>query len=331
MIFTSIAAALLAAVTGMTTVRVPGGEEQQVEVKPACACELTVAEIADPFEMMNALHDFGNDSFFGKSRPGHSFGGDPAVEFAFNLYHEMRDLNFVPATVSYYNVYSVEEVRPTPRRPLVYKESLEYTIVSFADKGGFETVTYITGNPQIMDDVEPEDGMIIIPAFPRMDKTSVKYLSDVFSNAGLEKVNFAKFYYGDETLQQDDCIYLDTDPIEVIDFLELMIGGIHPTGDGGSDDGWNNWAIWYEELKRLQKLMVVGGIEDGVEPTVWLGDELIMGSPIGGLGMEYALEEIDILSGTYELNSTYLNTQIGTMMNMNFNQVKVLNDLLILQ
>ena len=55
MIFTSIAAALLAAVTGMTTVRVPGGNEQQVEVKPTYAWEMTVADIGDSMSFLSSL------------------------------------------------------------------------------------------------------------------------------------------------------------------------------------------------------------------------------------------------------------------------------------
>ena len=55
MIFTSIAAAALAAVTGMTTIRTPGGIQRQFNEKPNFAIELTVADFSDPKTFEKAI------------------------------------------------------------------------------------------------------------------------------------------------------------------------------------------------------------------------------------------------------------------------------------
>ena len=253
MIITSFIAAALAAVTGVSTVRVPGGNQQQVETKPACACEFAVSEIANYESFMRNMRTF--------ARVGErstDLDLRKAASVVSGIYSEMRFASFVPERVTLYNVYQTKEKNGAfyhkPKAfPKRYEEVFRYSMISFSDKAGVDTASFIVGDSTSLGSVRPNVDVTVVNLIDDgMRKETVAKMVDCFVTGGLTESNLLKFYV-DHTAE--DLLYLDPDdfaPIEVIDFFEIMYGGIHPT-DGNHDDDW--W-LWYEEWLRLQNIIL---------------------------------------------------------------------------
>lgn len=325
MIFTSVAAALLAAVTGVTTVRVPGGQEQEIPVEPACVCELTVANLTDYMSMMRTLKRLN----FGTPFPKGNQNTQDAASIVATIAREMRSVDFEPTYLSFYNVYEVEKAPFRPRlNPFVgehYEETLAYSVISFSDFRNENSKSFVFGDFHILSGHTFEGDVVpIMTPHNNISKNTVTLLSDAFLACGYKDVAFGKWYCSDDENEYPGTM-VNTDHWEVEDFLGENIN--NPTGD----DDWWKAIIWYEEWKRLQDMFTIGNGEPGVSHThVWIGDDRIISSPIAGVIYKFALEESDFLAGNYALDASIVGNQLHAASAMDYGQLLELNDLIVL-
>ncbi len=324
MIFTTVAAAFLAAVTGVTVVRTPGGSEQEVPVEPACACELTVANLTDYDGMMRQMKRYN----FGGQFPKGNSSANQASDMMAVILREMRGADFEPANVSFYNVYDVEKAfrpRLDPFLPERYEENLVYTVISFSDFRYENSKSFFFGNATIANNLTSGSDLVVSAIHSAPSKNAISLLNDAFLACGYKDVSYGKWYCDDD----EDNYYGEMANVDHWELEDFFGSGMnHPT----DEDDWWKAIIWYEEWKRLQNLMVVGGglDLDVAQTQIWMGDDRVIANPIGGLLMRYALEESDFLAGNYALDASVVGNQLHTAMAMDYGQLMDRNDLIIL-
>ncbi len=324
MIFTSIAAALLAAVTGMTTIRTPGGNEQQVEVKPTYAWDMTVADISDSMEFLRNLRHFRSidltDTGLSLSEIRYLSN---QIESTFDtIFDGLREANFRPVKMAYYNVYNIEEIPGRRLIPTRYEENIEYSVITFFDNHDNDIHFLDTCGKAVFDDYNPAYN--VVPYNSNMDdvgKIGIKAIADIFVKTGLSSLEYMKTYEN----VADGTIITDTSLVDML--------GSNQSGTCGlffqNWAPWNDWEeIWYFLLSRKNRHDI---IKPGLTNAPMVLDGSIISNPMGSVFTRYALEETDILQGQTVLESSQVITGVNAAMSMNYNQFLQLNDLIILE
>ena len=90
---------------------------------------------------------------------------------------------------------------------------------------------------------------------------------------------------------------------------------------------YNQWEIIAEMLRNRKNRHDI--IKPGLDNVAMVADDIIT-TPIGGLAMNYALEEADILHGQHVLNSNQVISGLNAAMTMDYGQLLQSNDLVVL-
>ena len=323
MILTSIAAALLAAVTGMTTIRAPGGDEQQVEVKPTYAWEMTVADIDNPNAFVRALRYVDridmSDVVLG-IRPSQMMKLKNKVATTFETVAQgLRRASFSPEKMSYYNVYSVEEVPGKHGAPSVYEQNIEYSVITFFDKDNNEINFLDTCGSEAFDNYKDSPNVISFNSnMGEVDTFGTKFVTDLFIKAGLTDLSYLKTY--EETVY-DHPMNVDTSVVDMTGSNQSGTMGMYYENWAP----WNNWEVIGYILRNRKNRHDV--IRPGLENVAMVANDSIISNPIAGILMKYTLEETGTFLGNSVLNANQVNTSMNAAMSMSYNEMLQLNDL----
>lgn len=321
MIFTSLAAAALAALTGMTTIRTPGGNEQQVQVQPASAIELTVADFSNPKRFEREL-ELAIDSIPTGFNPKM---GQTAQDRLANIAAKEALTNFrdglalagiQPVQVLYFNAYSVQEIGPRLHKLKV--DVLEKSVITFVDKFG-ETVSFVDdsnvpsfpGNtPKNMHD----DVFYINSGIETTGKASLKVVWEKFANMGLLKYDEVKIY-------EDD-------------FEGPFLPGDDNTLPPPID--WRDWIIEtmsigiIDKISELLKtnLQISADIVDVMTGNYAMSQGGVsVQDVLAAYSVSCALDEIEFNMGVRALDAAQLTSIAQASLDMNFDALMANNDL----
>lgn len=320
MIFTSIGVALLAAVTGMTTIRTPGGDEQQVEVEPAYAWEMTVADIDNPKEFVRSLREY-NSLNIGLTRPqARAIAGQMISTFE-TINQGLRENRFLPTQVTYYNCYSIEKIEGLRLLPDIYNQHIEYSIISFTDENDNEIHFLDTCGSSTFENYSPMGNVIVFDSnMDDVDLLGIKAVSAIFAKGGLADLTYAKVY------NEVNYNLLDNVDHSLVDLMGSDIN--HATGIFLENGAWyNNWEVIGEILRRRRNRHDI--VKPGLENVAMSADDIIT-TPIGGLMMHYELEQAEFLHGQHALNSNQVISGMNTAMTTDYGQLIRSNDLVVL-
>ena len=322
MILTSIAAALLAAVTGMTTIRAPGGDEQQVEVKPTYAWEMTVADIDNPNAFVRALRYVNridmSDVVLG-IRPSQMIKLQNKVATTFETVAQgLRRASFSPEKMSYYNVYSVEEVPGKHGAPSVYEQNIEYSVITFFDKDNNEINFLDTCGSEAFDNYKDSPNVISFNSnMGEVDTLGTKFVTDLFIKAGLTDLSYLKTY--EETVY-DHPMNVDTSVVDMTGSDQSGTMGMYYENWAP----WNNWEVIGYILRNRKNRHDV--IRPGLVNAVMVNEGAIVNNPLSSVYMNYELEAGDIVQG----QNTHCNqivAGVNAAMSLDYSGMLQLNDL----
>ena len=322
MILTSIAAALLAAVTGMTTIRAPGGDEQQVEVKPTYAWEMTVADIDNPNAFVRALRYVNridmSDVVLG-IRPSQMMKLKNKVATTFETVAQgLRRASFSPEKMSYYNVYSVEEVPGKHGAPSVYEQNIEYSVITFFDKDNNEINFLDTCGSEAFDNYKDSPNVISFNSnMGEVDTLGTKFVTDLFIKAGLTDLSYLKTY--EETVY-DHPMNVDTSVVDMTGSDQSGTMGMYYENWAP----WNNWEVIGYILRNRKNRHDV--IRPGLVNAVMVNEGAIVNNPLSSVYMNYELEAGDIVQG----QNTHCNqivAGVNAAMSLDYSGMLQLNDL----
>lgn len=321
MIFTSIAAAALAAVTGMTTIRTPGGIQTTFQEKPDYAIELAVADFSNPKGFYHYVQE-AIESIPTPRTPRYSFltqaekDAYSAARKTFTTFKNVMEQNgFIPAQMLYYNVYNVEEIGTRLNKRMV--DVLDHSVITFVDIEG-ETISFVDDN---VDGFTPEFDLLggngayeINSGAAGTISNSFKVVWEKLSNFHLAKDDYAKAYTKYELMNPGDAwipepIWRDLFPqYETFDFDMIGI------------------------ISSLQKVLTSHSIAD--EVNILKGRDLstyehlvLDNKALAGYSMELALDEMEIASGHAALSQTAVNTAMQEALNLDFGSLMGRNDL----
>lgn len=320
MIFTSIGVALLAAVTGMTTIRTPGGDEQQVEVEPAYAWEMTVADIDSPRDFVRNLRGY-NSLNIGLTRPqARAIAGQMTSTFD-TINRGLRENGFLPTQVTYYNCYSIEKIEGPRLLPDIYNQHIEYSIISFTDENDNEIHFLDTCGSSTFENYNARGNVIVFDSnMDDVDLLGIKAVSAVFAKGGLANLSYAKAY------NEVNYNVLDEVDHSLVDLMGSDIN--HATGIFLENGAWyNNWEVILFILRSRKNRHDI--IRPGLENVAMNAGDVVA-NPIGGFVMHYELEQADILHGQHALNSNQVISGMNTAMATDYGQFIQSNDLVVL-
>lgn len=320
MIFTSIGVALLAAVTGMTTIRTPGGDEQQVEVEPAYAWEMTVADIDSPRDFVRSLREY-NSLNIGLTPPqARAIAGQMTSTFN-TINRGLRANGFFPTQVTYYNCYSIEKIEGLRLLPDIYKQHIEYSIISFTDEDDNEIHFLDTCGSSTFENYNPRGNVIVFDSnMDDVDLLGTKAVSAVFAKGGLANLSYAKVY------NEVNYNILDNVDHSLVDLMGSDIN--HATGIFLENGAWyNNWEVILFILRSRKNRHDI--IKPDLENVAMNAGDVVA-NPIGGFVMHYELEQADILHGQHALNSNQVISGMNTAMTTDYGQFIQSNDLVVL-
>lgn len=323
MIFTSLAAAALAAVTGMTTIRTPGGEQQQVQVQPTSAIELTVADLSNPKDFEYGL-EHAIESIPTGFNPR---AGGNAQQRAINATARKILTNFkngisvagmYPVQVMYFNAYDVEEIGPSSHRMKV--DVLKTSVITFVDKNG-ETVSFVDDhsyspsfpgfNPR-----DPNfDGVFYMNSgIETTGKESLKIVWEKFANMGLYKFDEVKIYEDDlegPFLPGDDNTL--PDPIDWRDYFnETMSVGIIDK---------------IRDLLQTQLSSAADVIDVLTSNHAMTQGGIYSNSVLATYSASCALDQVELDMGIRKLDAAQLTAIAQASLDTNFDAVMANNDL----
>ena len=322
MILTSIAAALLAAVTGMTTIRAPGGDEQQVEVKPTYAWEMTVADIDNPNAFVRALRYVDridmSDVVLG-IRPSQMMKLKNKVATTFETVAQgLRRASFSPEKMSYYNVYSVEEVPGKHGAPSVYEQNIEYSVITFFDKDNNEINFLDTCGSEAFDNYKDSPNVISFNSnMGEVDTFGTKFVTDLFIKAGLTDLSYLKTY--EETVY-DHPMNIDTSVVDMTGSDQSGTMGMYYENWAP----WNNWEVIGYILRNRKNRHDV--IRPGLVNAVMVNEGAIVNNPLSSVYMNYELEAGDIVQGQNTLCNQIV-AGVNAAMSLDYSGMLQLNDL----
>lgn len=321
MIFTSIGVALLAAVTGMTTIRTPDGNEQQVEVEPTYAWEMTVADIGNPRDFVRNLRNCNSLNIGLSPREARAIAGQMASTFD-TINQGLRENRFFPTQVTYYNCYSIEKIEGPRLLPDIYNQHIEYSIISFTDENDNEIHFLDTCGSATFENYSPVENVIVFNSnMGDVDLLGTRVVSAIFAKSGLVDLSYVKAY------NEVDYNILDNVDHSLVDIMGSDVN--NPTGiffDNGLP-WYNQWEIIAEMLRNRKNRHDI--IKPGLDNVAMVADDIIT-TPIGGLAMNYALEEADILHGQHVLNSNQVISGLNAAMTTDYGQLIRSNDLVVL-
>ena len=321
MIITSIAAALLAAVTGMTTVRAPGGNEQQTQAKPTYAWEMTVADIGDSMSFLRSLRSAQNihlDHLPLKAKERAKLEQQVRTTFT-TIIFGLRETNLRPTKMSYYNVYNVEEMPSKFAQESTYKQNIEYSVITFSDENDNELHFVDTCGSEAFHHYTAAENVVAFDSNVfDSGNLGVQIISDAFVSAGLSDLTYVKNY--EEVLNMDNLI-IDTTTVDMM--------GSNQSGTMGMGFAWwapwNDWEVIGYILRSRKNRHDV--IRPGLENVAMVANDSIISNPIAGILMKYTLEETGTFLGNSVLNANQVNASMNAAMSMSYNEMLQLNDL----
>ena len=327
MIFTSIVAAGLAAVTGMTTIRTPGGF-QQVDTNPDFVCEVTSLEFSNIRKDLLRYQDLKDSSF---PRPGKGKGDNSAVSQYGPLclvFDYLIDNEILPTSMYCCRAYAVDNngnhvTNENFRECAFFQFNDEYgPLVSFTED---EIVamdanhSFFAHNPRLnlFPNVEPYD-LVLDTTLETIQLRSAEY-SKVFA----ESVD----------------VTADFELIEHQDHMETTFG----PGTGGYSthclppglaciigaiiDCILYWMRTHPfDYTEIDLGNQINAIHDGIvngecQAATWIGDTLYAGSPLTASYFEMSLEQSDIIHGIKYLNANDVTTNIRSAMNVTYGEM----------
>ena len=323
MIFTSLAAAALAAVTGMTTIRTPGGEQQQVQVQPTSAIELTVADLSNPkdfeYDLEHAIESIptGFNPRTGGNAQQRAINAT-ARKILTNIKNGISVAGMYPVQVMYFNAYDVEEIGPSFHRMKV--DVLKTSVITFVDKNG-ETVSFVDDhsyspsfpgfNPR-----DPNfDGVFYMNSgIETTGKESLKIVWEKFANMGLYKFDDVKIYEDDlegPFLPGDDNTL--PDPIDWRDYFnETMSVGIIDK---------------IRDLLQTQLSSAADVIDVLTSNHAMTQGGIYSNSVLATYSASCALDQVELDMGIRKLDATQLTAIAQASLDTNFDAVMANNDL----
>lgn len=334
MIFTTFAAAALAAITGMATVRAPGGNQQQINLKPDVAYELTVANISSP---KSFLHDLGcaidniPTSVFPPKRslnPNYNRKANIAAKTVLtNLKNGLQDALFVPVQIRYLNVYDVQEVGPKRLKHTV--DTFNHAIIVFADEND-NVISFIDddANSIAMSQTQLSGVYTMDSHMEEAGPSGFKVVCDNLAMVGLKSLSYGKVYgqnnYADYQLEINEQFS-----------FEDMLGGNHTTGQNDPPipewdcPGTIDWfhRMFFRHLHNYgDEISALGDREEMV-----IGDDPIYSSiPLAAYSMAGALEAEDISAGHLALGASYVSNAFETALSTGYDDLKASNDTVII-
>lgn len=328
MIITSIAAALLAAVTGMTTVRVPGGNEQQVSVVPNYVCEVTVAKLVDGKDLFVANASNG----FGKKGPKIDLSHYTKAErnafekTAKYMGEILCDRKLTPSEVTIYRMYSLEEqaIRPAGLNTNIP----EYTEYVFKDE--FErTVTFIDTKDNRIDELELNDTFIHIDT--NLNQGPTNHVTGIFLDhligIGLDDLYWGR-YYGMWSVIGEGSVtgHIDTSTIDLSGMNQVMLGGFW--GYLLETDPFMYY--WFRFNWMLTTPIFDTPVYDAqstelsdlaMNSIVNCGNYNFAACPMAGTYAHFALERSDVLLGRTTLKANAVNRGLATLQGMSYDDL----------
>lgn len=321
MIFTSIAAAALAAVTGMTTIRTPGGIQRQFNEKPNFAIELTVADFSDPktFEkaITLAIDNIPTRGPKINQNSAENAANRTAKNILTNFKNGMIKTGFIPEQIRYYNVYNVEEVgMKMSERKIV--NVLDHSVITFVDKFG-ETVSFVDDNYSKHDLLFDDKGAsrdyykMNSGAVGGGNQTFKTVWKEVISTIGIQKYEHAIAYTKADLLHPGDAWI--PEPIE--------------WGDIVSDTMSNNKI---DILNGLQNVLLERSVADEINilkeyRLETYANMASTNSVLAGYSMNLALDDTEIAAGGRMLDRTMANAAVQEALDLDFASLMSRNDL----
>lgn len=324
MIFTTFAAAALAAITGVATVRAPGGNQQQVEVNPEYAYEVSVAEIANPKAFLENLGSVVQDLDSFNPREGLSQNQNRNKKAAKSIFSTFRDGLLssgieAPETITYFNMYHVEE-RTGPRPRVKFKVDVyDYSIITIAD--GDENVATFIDAPKglLMQNGAPnhefDDFYIITSGAVKAASQEVfRIVWEKVAELGIDEVNHAKEYVNHIIPDPDDNTL--PPPIDWRDWISETFGA----GQIGIADLMIHLMA---SGSLLEKINAMSGKYSALENYEY--------SILAGTHLSMALEQADYNIGQYALNTSVVGSAMQTVLTTGYDNVLANNGLYIVQ
>ena len=342
MIITSIASAILAAVTGMTTIRAPGGNEQQVAVDANYACEMSVATIANSetfFEKSRDIIVNGSNSGGGKKGKGFNNGfEDPhyttrelmAVrDMMRQIDRTLAENDFTPVKVRTFRVYNViEGALPNSNVDM----PPEYTLYSFVDEYDNE-ISFLDSDDTQINNLEFNECVYQIDT--SLNQGAKNHCTGLFLDhlidIGLDDLWWGR-YYGMWSLK--DIIHgNDTTMNSDSGAAQAMLSG------------WLGWLNEHDPILFYRYFFGIYSIVDGpitdMQNTtindlnvygtcLWApGDDRWITCPLAGFMAKYTLDYRDQLFGKETLDVNLTKNGIFEATNTTYNDILQLNDLII--
>ena len=325
MIFTTFAAAALAAITGIATVRAPGGNQQQVEVKPEYAYEVSVAEIANPKAFFENLGSVVQDLDGFNPREGLSQIQNKNKKAAKSIFSTFRDGLLssgieAPETITYFNVYHVEEKTGPRPRVKVNVDIFDYSIITIADGDknvatfidapkGLLTQNGVSNNPNL-------DDVYVIPsgAAKAGSQDVFRIVWEKVAEIGIDEVNHAKEYVNFIIPDPDDNTL--PPPIDWRDWISETFGA----GQIGIADLMIHLMASGSLLEKINAMNGKYSVLENYEYSILAGTHLSM-----------ALEQADFDMGQYALNTSIFGGAMQTVLTTGYDNVLANNSLYIVQ
>ena len=325
MIFTTFAAAALAAITGIATVRAPGGNQQQVEVKPEYAYEVSVAEIANPKAFFENLGSVVQDLDGFNPREGLSQIQNKNKKAAKSIFSTFRDGLLssgieAPETITYFNVYHVEEKTGPRPRVKVNVDIFDYSIITIADGDknvatfidapkGLLTQNGVSNNPNL-------DDVYVIPAGAAKagSQDVFRIVWEKVAEIGIDEVNHAKEYVNFIIPDPDDNTL--PPPIDWRDWISETFGA----GQIGVADLMIHLMASGSLLEKINAMNGKYSVLENYEYSILAGTHLSM-----------ALEQADFDMGQYALNTSIFGGAMQTVLTTGYDNVLANNGLYIVQ
>ena len=326
MIFTTVAAAILAAVTGMTTVRAPGGDEQQVSVQPNYVTEVTVARLVNGEDLFATNMDAG----FGKKGPKLDLGRYTKAErsafekIASYMGEMLRDNRFVPTDVTIYRMYSLEE---QAIRPYAFNTNIpEFTQYIFRDE--FErSISFVDTKDNRLDEYELNDMVYHIDTNlsqgPSVNITGL--FLDHLIGIGLDDLYWGRYYGMWSVIYDDSIIHTDTTTIDLDNMNQAMLGGFlgwlidhDPILFYKIYYGWSVNPIFDSNVLEAHNT-TIGDL--AMLSVLECGNYDFAAIPMAGNYAHFALDRTDRVFGRTALTANAVNQGLAPLQAMSYNDL----------